>query len=31
MAAPDAQMFLMSTKVANDQFLVFAFGGLPRD
>ena len=31
MAAPDAQMFLMSTKVANDQFLVFAFGGLPLD
>jgi len=31
MAAPDAQMFLLSAKVPNDQFLLFAFEGEPRD
>ena len=31
MAAPDAQMFLLSAKVPNDQFLLFAFDGVPSD
>lgn len=31
MAALDAQMFLLSAKVPNDQFLLYAFDGVPRD
>ncbi|HTY27320.1 MAG TPA: DUF1298 domain-containing protein, partial [Mycobacterium sp.] len=31
MAAVDAQMFWMSAKVPNDQFLLFAFDGTPSD
>ena len=31
MAAVDAQMLLLSAKVPNDQFLLYAFDGTPRD
>ena len=31
MAAPDAQMLMLSAKVANDQFLLYAFDGTPDD
>lgn len=31
MAAVDAQFYWMSAKVPNDQFLVYAFGGVPAD
>ena len=31
MAAPDAQMLMMSAKVPNDQFLLYAFDGTPDD
>ena len=31
MAAADAQMLLLSAKVPNDQFLLFAFDGVPDD
>ena len=31
MAAPDAQMLMLSAKVPNDQFLLYAFDGTPPD
>ena len=31
MAAVDAQLFWLSAKVPNDQFLLYAFGGTPAD
>ena len=31
MAAPDAQMLMLSAKVPNDQFLLYAFDGTPQD
>lgn len=31
MAAADAQLFWMSAKVPNDQFLLFGFDGSPDD
>jgi len=31
MAAPDAQMLMLSAKVPNDQFLLYAFNGTPDD
>lgn len=31
MAAADAQLFWLSAKVPNDQFLLYAFGGIPDD
>jgi len=31
MAAPDAQMLMLSAKVPNDQFLLYAFDGAPHD
>ena len=31
MAAPDAQMLMLSAKVPNDQFLLYAFDGTPGD
>lgn len=31
MAAPDAQMLLLSAKIPNDQFLLYAFDGTPDD
>jgi len=31
MAAPDAQMLMLSAKVPNDQFLLYAFDGTPHD